>query len=67
MSTHNICFRQKIRKNIDTFWLKKAHYQELCYNELSLIKRFQCKYGIYCSCLHIVIQRTIFSLNIRTS
>ena len=23
MSTHNICFRREIKKNIDTLWLKK--------------------------------------------
>ena len=46
MSTHNICFRQrgasneypqpmfslKNKKNTDTFWLKKAPYQEICHN-----------------------------------
>ena len=35
MSTHNIRFHREIRKNIDTFWLKKAPYQELCCNEPS--------------------------------
>ena len=29
MSTHNICFCQEIKKNRDTFWLKKVPYQEL--------------------------------------
>ena len=29
MSTHNICFRQEIRKNIATLWWKKVPYQEL--------------------------------------
>ena len=31
MSTHNICFRQEIRKTA-TFWLKKVPYQELWYS-----------------------------------
>ena len=29
MSTHNICFCREIRK-VDTVWLKKVPYQELC-------------------------------------
>ena len=29
MSTHNM-FLSRNKKNIDTFWLKKALYQELC-------------------------------------
>ena len=29
MSTHNICFHGEI-KNINTFWLKKVHYLDVC-------------------------------------
>ena len=34
MSTLNICFLSRNKKNIDTFWLKKAPYQELCVNSI---------------------------------
>ena len=29
MSTHNM-FSSRNKKNIDTFWMKKVPYQELC-------------------------------------
>ena len=41
MSTHNICFRQDIRKIIDTFWLKNGPYQELCLKPLTKEKQKQ--------------------------
>ena len=30
MSAHNICFHGEIRKNVNTFGLKKASYQKPC-------------------------------------
>ena len=36
MSTHNIYFSQEIKKNVDTFWLKKAPCQKLCHNVIIL-------------------------------
>ena len=32
MSTHNIRFLQEIKKNIDTFWLKKSTLSRAMYN-----------------------------------
>ena len=46
MSTHNICFNGEIRKNINTFWLKKVSnlelvivdsHSELIYDKLVLL------------------------------